>query len=549
MKKKDSQKLSTSVLRISGGAMGIDKIPVDAETELCIIGACLKDPQNLPPIVGSLCPGDFLSSMNQAIFVAIKSLYEEKTPLDPLTLRKRLQAQGKGIEVSEIVEIEDFFIDGLNLPYHIQQLKAISKRRELLSALEEIKDPSIEFQDVALNIRGILDDCQGIEPSGLKVIGSGEILNSEGLKLLIEPFLYRGTVNLLVGPQGGKKSIFTLSIIKALLTGNPWMGKFSVITPGPVLLIDGENPRSILKDRFEKMTIEPDLPLHILHFQTIQIDRERSLYDLMRKIREIRPVLVVFDSLIRFHRQKENDSSMARVMEGFRRIANEGPAIWTIHHYKKADVPLDQKARGFTDIVAAPDIEFSLTDRGGILSFSSVKTRVAPFGPIRLRLEIDDTEMRMVYQGPEVESLNQKIIDVLRGGNQLTISEISGALNGRGIKVGINRLRSVLKGLTGKDIIAEKEKSAKSKRWVFSLNGASPVKFTASPLINKGVKPLSDPLTLNGQAEKDSRDCEALDLDSQDLADASRVEKLGSREALNESIDASRSSEKNKGGP
>jgi hypothetical protein len=55
-------------------------------------------------------------------------------------------------------------------------------------------------------------------------------------------------------------------------------------------------------------------------------------------------------------------------------------------------------------------------------------------------------------------------------------------------------------------------------------------------------------LTFNGPSNKADQRREALSQSHRGLTDVSRVKKQGSREALNESIGASRSSEKNKEG-
>jgi len=50
------------------------------------------------------------------------------------------------------------------------------------------------------------------------------------------------------------------------------------------------------------------------------------------------------------------------------------------------------------------------------------------------------------------------------------------------------------------------------------------------------VKPLSDPLTLNGKVEETNKGCEVLSQSHQAFVDASRVEKQQGREALKRGV-------------
>jgi hypothetical protein len=61
------------------------------------------------------------------------------------------------------------------------------------------------------------------------------------------------------------------------------------------------------------MGFDKGLPFYFLHFQDVRLDRDDCFNALIEKIEEVKPILVVIDSLIRVHRQKEDDStSMAR---------------------------------------------------------------------------------------------------------------------------------------------------------------------------------------------------------------------------------------------
>ncbi len=185
---------------------------------------------------------------------------------------------------------------------------------------------------------------------------------------VIDQILIEGTVSVLGAYTGVGKSITALSIIKSLLTRNHLWGKYQVLKTGPVLLVDEETPKSFLRERIEKMGFDKTLPFYFLHFQDVRLDRDDCFNALMTRIEEIKPVLVVIDSLIRVHRQKEDDAtSMSKVVDRLRKIANWGTIILVIHHHRKGEGPLSQKLRGSSDIPGGVDIEYALTPKDDYL--------------------------------------------------------------------------------------------------------------------------------------------------------------------------------------
>lgn len=269
---------------------------------------------------------------------------------------------------------------------------------------------------------------------------------------LIEPLLIEGTVNILGAYTGVGESITTLSIIKAALTGIPLWGKFMTKRRGSVLLVDEETPESFLRDRITKMGFEKELPFYFLHFQSVKLDKDDIFQQLMEKIREIQPALVVIDSLIRIHRQREDDATaMALVVERLRKIANTGTTVLVIHHHRKAEGPPSQKLRGSSDIPGGVDVEYSLVPKDDHLVLSSVKTRTKPFGPVRLKLEVTNETIEITYLGTEAEEILAEAVDIL-GEGELGVEEIHKEFKERGFDFGIHRIRSVLKDADGREL-------------------------------------------------------------------------------------------------
>jgi hypothetical protein len=266
--------------------------------------------------------------------------------------------------------------------------------------------------------------------------------------------------------------------------------------------------------------------------------------ELLSCIIYVNPVLVVFDSLVRLHRQQENDPvAMSSVMAKFRKIANCGPTVWVIHHHKKGDGPLDQKTRGSTDIVAGTDIEYSMVAKDGLLYLSSQKTRVEPFGPIALKLQALKDRIEVVYQGTEGENVLEEVLEILEG-ESLKAGEIHERLRDRGVEVGINKLREILKRA---DRLSASKYAGRGGGLIYSLKDTPLRSFTVSPY-KGGENPLNLTSLLNGQSKKLNTTREAMGIDSQGLAEVSRVENEGGREAVKLDLEASRADEKKEGG-
>lgn len=331
---------------------------------------------------------------------------------------------------------------------------------------------------------------------------------------LIDPILIERTVNVLGAYTGVGKSIISLSIIKSILTGDPLWGEYSVLKKGPVLLVDEETPQGFLRERIEKMGFNKGLPIYFLHFQDVRLDRDDCFNALMERIDEVKPVLVVIDSLIRVHRQKEDDAmSMSLVVARLRKIANSGTTVLVIHHHKKGEGPLSQKLRGSSDIPGGVDVEFAIIPRDDYLIFSSVKTRTKPLTPIRLKMEVTEEKIEVVYQRVEIGErgeLLHEVINILDGGER-GFKEVREMIREEGFEVGERTLRDILRNATGKELL---ERTADRGKKFYRLN---PVWQIGNPIYTCKTAKLggNEGFRLAKNEEKLRDACQGQDIDNQ----------------------------------
>lgn len=381
-----------------------------------------------------------------------------KAELEPEKEKFLLEGVNEGERNSALTKIAGRMI-GRNLSK--QEVISIARTRN------EKNNPPLPDNEVICTIDSIWkkhfsrDNGDGEEDTSsnldLKLSTLRDVFNYPEPSFIIDRILPEGTVSALGAYIGTGKSLVALSIIKAILTGKSLWGHFRVKRRGPVLLIDEETPRPFLKERIEKMSFDEDLPLRLLHFQDVRLDVAGCLEKIKEFVEEIKPVLVVIDSLIRVHRKKEDDAAeMSRVMDALRKIANWGTTVLIIHHHRKGEGPIHQRLRGSSDIPGGIDLEFSLIRKDGCLIFSPVKTRTKPFQPIRLKLEANDGKIDFLYEGAQPRKTDQileAVISSLPQRGEMSIPEIAISLKRRGIKVGGKKLRSILSDASGKQLI------------------------------------------------------------------------------------------------
>jgi len=280
-----------------------------------------------------------------------------------------------------------------------------------------------------------------------------DILNAPPVEWLIENILFDRTFSLLTSYAGAGKSLLALTIAQSIADGSPLFGRYTVNRTGKVLICDEENAHSDLRDRIIRMGISKDLPIYFLSFLGIKLDSLNAFRKLFSIITELDPVLVIFDSLVRFHTQNENDASeMSAVMTQFRKITNEGIGCLILHHHGKGTGALEVRTRGSSDIVGAVDVEYSLVRKGEGLVLSTVKSRRATIDPINLSIKSTPETLRIVCTGTakDERGMIELVIDDFLKDTAADLSEIWEMLSNSGYDISQKRLRYLLREMVNK---------------------------------------------------------------------------------------------------
>lgn len=199
---------------------------------------------------------------------------------------------------------------------------------------------------------------------------------------LVQDLIPFGSITALTGEAGSYKTFFTQGMTASITNGTPFLGQFAV-TKGKILIIDEENQRRTIRERYECLGLTGTDNIVFLSLKGIKVDEEACLNKIQEVIEKEKPSLIVFDSLVRIHSGDENTSKdISRVFNNLRRLITEERSIIVIHHHRKsknASVKSNnQSIRGSSDILAAVDTHLAVDRNEDEITVTQGKMRIQP---------------------------------------------------------------------------------------------------------------------------------------------------------------------------
>jgi hypothetical protein len=190
-------------------------------------------------------------------------------------------------------------------------------------------------------------------------------LEDGDVRMLIADFLPEG-VTLIGGLAGQGKTLFTLSLVKALTTGERFLGKFYCEEIAPIVYMCPESSARAFKARCRKFGITNDPELFLC--RTITEGKPLMLDSpiLAEAVTKMKP-LIVLDTLPRFNQaQDENDAAAnKKLVDDIANLRALGcVGVLALHHATKssADAPmsLENMIRGTGDLGAMADAVYGI---------------------------------------------------------------------------------------------------------------------------------------------------------------------------------------------
>ncbi len=141
--------------------MASAKIPPQSiASEQSVLGAILIDKNAIVEVAGFLRPEHFYEDRHGMIFNAMLGLYEERRPIDLLTLTEKLKSDKKYKDVggsAYLTELTGIVPTSANIEEYGKMIRELHAKRELISASAELAEMSF---DTGKNLRDVLDKAE-----------------------------------------------------------------------------------------------------------------------------------------------------------------------------------------------------------------------------------------------------------------------------------------------------------------------------------------------------------------------------------------------------
>jgi hypothetical protein len=311
--------------------------------------------------------------------------------------------------------LPDTFVHGENQHYMLVSAAGTMRRRgmmldEIDAALQVMNLQRCEVPGPPENIRKIAESICQYAPNDERLYGAGlarniiepdreryvvhafsEVFEEETpIPWVVEGFFSQGSVSLLFGKPGSKKTYLTMDAALHVALGLDWLGHH--VEQGPVLFIDEESGLRRLKRRWRELarchgvTEDQELPVYFTSLEQFTLGSGTDdILALEQIINQVQPALIIVDALVDITGgSDENDArQMHRVMQDLRYLADRhSVAIAVIHHSGKAGA-----YRGSSAILGAVDLGLEIVSEkdSTTVDGKSEKTRDTEHSPLRQR--------------------------------------------------------------------------------------------------------------------------------------------------------------------
>jgi len=181
------------------------------------------------------------------------------------------------------------------------------------------------------------------------------------LKWLVEDSWVDQSVGFISGRAKSYKTWIALDLALSILSGKPFLNRYLVGRTGPVILVQEEDPHSVLQERLKLVAKQkgmlpsadwypsdhrlrvhyPDYPFHIINLQGFSLSSVEKVAQVRQLIAEVDPAMVILDPLIQMlgsideYRATEV-SGLLQTVKFWRE--EFGCSVAIVHHWNKGKV-------------------------------------------------------------------------------------------------------------------------------------------------------------------------------------------------------------------
>jgi AAA domain/DnaB-like helicase N terminal domain len=417
-------------------------LPASPDTERFVLGSILLDDVQFPS--GGLPVDLFSLERHRRIWRRMSDIHARGERIDRVTLCNELKRTGEleADTVSYVVALDDGLPQLPKIDSYIRILKDKAARRRIIFACENLKSraqlASEDLVDVVAaggELFASIDAQQGTAYQSVEDIPSIAACGVGDIEYVREPELPRGAVVAITGDAGCGKSTLLVAWAR-----DAWRSKGV-----PSLILDRENPASVIVDRLARLGMEDGPGVRIwggwLPEEAPQPD-SKMILDWVRA-HEPKPLIIV-DSYSGFNPGDQNDAGETRVfMTRCRRVADLGATVALIHHDGKAETARDY--RGSSDFKAAVDQAYHVTSFGtdgrlDKLMLRPYKSRIG--AAVEITYSYSDGQFIRCDAGEARQTVGEQLTGLLRLNPGVTATVFENLANDR--RLGRNRARTFL---------------------------------------------------------------------------------------------------------
>jgi len=310
----------------------VQDLPRNLDAERALLTSIVLDPRHYARLKSRIVPDLFDHELHRelaAVFrridrdgldVTMVTILAEIDREEKLSNRFRLTPDG----MAALVALTDGSVPSNAAESYLKLAEEHAAKRNILRATEELAgmatngsnaaDLARMFHVYARKMEAVLTIADGI-----RTVDVAAALNATlpPVPWIADGWLGEGDLVIFGGEWASGKSLIALDLAISVATGIHWMGRIPIAKTGPVLYVDEENNSRNVTRRLSRMirgrNLDPDLaasiPLRYLTKNHLRLDAPNGLSTLRTEIETHRHVLVVLDSLIRFHGADENSNT------------------------------------------------------------------------------------------------------------------------------------------------------------------------------------------------------------------------------------------------
>lgn len=365
-------------------AAGRDKL-YDANAERSIVGSILIEPGAIDALA-DLHPHDFFQEPCGWAFFAARRLRARGLAIDLTTLEAELTAGGHWRDMGGIgflTSCEAGTASALHVTSYARIVKDFAERRRAFDLAGRLARAALnsngqfpeELQDAAHELQA-MTAAAASQPDRFKVTWAADALAQlPPIPWVIEPLFSEGSVSLIVGEGGTKKTYSMLDAAVSIALGQPWL-TFTT-TPGLALVIDEESGDRRMRQRLYEVLhghdAGPDTPIGAISMSSLNLLDGKDAPELQAVIGGNGAKFVLIDALADIVPGGDENSvkDIQPVFHALRVIANDEHChVAVIHHANRSG-----SYRGSSALKGAADLMLMVTCDGDRVTFKTEKAR------------------------------------------------------------------------------------------------------------------------------------------------------------------------------